>query len=148
MYSINAIAISDDLIEMKIYYNRILIGSKKLELNFNENKTPTFVESGYEYLSIEFENFIKNVENLIPDQFSFDDQDRFDGFKFVEINEFNYLVIQNEVNNTNLSVYIAVNTESLKGIILDLKAINSVLNKTIEKQLNYYNKLENPLDED
>ena len=147
MYSINSIPISNDLIEIKIFNGKLLIGSKILELNFNENKKPTFVESGYEYLSEDFNNFINNVESLIEDKFSFDDQDRFDGFELVKL-ELNmkiqyYLIFKISNDSSNMSVYITIDKETVKGIVSDLKVLYNLLNKTINEQLEYYDKLEN-----
>jgi hypothetical protein len=144
MYSINSIPISNDLIEIKIFNGKLLIGSKILELNFNENKKPTFVESGYEYLSEDFNNFINNVESLIEDKFSFDDQDRFDGFELVKL-ELNmkiqyYLIFKISNDSSNMSVYITIDKETVKGIVSDLKVLYNLLNKTINEQLEYYDK--------
>jgi hypothetical protein len=88
MYYINIINLSEDSIELQIFNDNLLLGTKIFELNLNENKKPTFVESGYEYNEKEFEKFILNVENFqTPDEYSFDDQDRFDGFQFIKQNE-------------------------------------------------------------
>jgi hypothetical protein len=147
MYSIDSTPISNDSIEMKIFYERLLIGSKILELNFNENKKATFVESGYEYFSEDFNNFINNVESLTEDKFSFDDQDRFDGFELVKLElkmKTEYFLIFKVLNDiSNMSIYISIDKDSAKGIVSDLKVLYNLLNKTIDGQLEYYDKLEN-----
>jgi hypothetical protein len=147
MYSIDSIAISNDSIQIKIFYEKLLIGSKILELNFNENKKPTFVESGYEYFSEDFNKFINNVESLTEDNFSFDDQDRFDGFELVKLElkmQVGYYLVFKVLNDSsNLSIYINIDKETVKGIVSDLKVLYNLLNKIIDEQLEYYDKLEN-----
>jgi len=88
MYSINTLKIDEDKLQITIGYESKVIGKKILELSFNENKTPTFVESGCIYLTEDFDKFIKIVDRDIFDtniivSFSFDDQDRFDGFEII-----------------------------------------------------------------
>jgi len=147
MYSIDSTPISNDSIEMKIFYEKLLIGSKILELNFNENKKATFVESGYEYLPEDFNNFINNIESLTEDKFSFDDQDRFDGFELVKLElkmKIEYFLVFKILNDSsNMSIYISIDKDSAKGIVSDLKVLYNLLNKTIDGQLEYYDKLEN-----
>ena len=148
MYNIDTISIEEDKIQIKIFYEKLLIGSKTFELNFNENKKPTFVESGYEYSAIEFDSFIKNIESLTPDMFSFDDQDRFDGFMFIKsetkTNPDYYLVLKIAVELSNVSIYIRVDETSVKGITHDLRSFYNIINNTIESQLKYTETLENP----
>ena len=144
MYYINILNLSDDSLELQIFNDDLLIGSKIFELNFNENKKPTFVESGYEYDSMEFEKFILNVENLEINEYSFDDQDRFDGFQFIKQNEKYYLVLKILNELSNLSLYMLVTSETKESTIKDLKIIHNTLNEMIKKQLENIDKLENP----
>jgi len=145
MYYINILNLSEDSVEIQIFNDDLLIGSKIFELNFNENKKPTFVESGYEYDSIEFEKFILNVENFqTPDEYSFDDQDRFDGFQFIKQNEKYYLVLKILNELSNLSLYMLVTPETKESTIKDLKIIHNTLNEMIKKQLENIDRLENP----
>ena len=145
MYYINIINLSEDSVEIQIFNDDLLIGSKIFELNFNENKKPTFVESGYEYDEKEFEKFILNVENFqTPDEYSFDDQDRFDGFQFIKQNESYYLVLKIVNELSNLSLYMLVTKETKEGTIQDLRIIYKTLNEMIKKQLENIDKFENP----
>jgi hypothetical protein len=148
MYNLESICIEEDKIQLKIFYEALLIGSKIFELHFNENKKASFVESGYEYSSMEFNSFISNVESLVPDIFSFDDQDRFDGFMFIKseskTNVEYYLILKIAVELTNVSIYVRIDENSVKGIVHDLRTFYNMINNTIESQLNYFEKLENP----
>jgi hypothetical protein len=144
MYYINILNLSDDSLELQIFNDDLLIGSKIFELNFNENKKPTFVESGCEYDSMEFEKFILNVENLEINEYSFDDQDRFDGFQFIKQNEKYYLVLKILNELSNLSLYMLVTPETKESTIKDLKIIHNTLNEMIKKQLENIDRLENP----
>ena len=144
MYYLNVFNIEEDCIEIKIFNDNLLLGTKLFELNFNENKKPTFVESGYEYVATEFDKFILNVENFILDEYSFDDQDRFDGFQFIKNNENYYLVLKISNELSNLSLYMLVTPESIKSTITDLRLIYTSLNEKIQKQLENIDKLENP----
>ena len=96
MYSINTVEVSTDSLEIIFEFNSVIIGTKILELSFNEDKTPTFVESGYSYLKVEFEDFIKRIEtNDLGYAFSFDDPndpDIFDGFEYKTVGNKKYLV--------------------------------------------------------
>ena len=145
MYYINILKLSEDSLELQIFNDDLLLGSKIFDLNFNENKKATFVESGCEYSSIEFDKFILNVENFqTPDEYSFDDQDRFDGFQFIKQNEKYYLVLKILNELSNLSLYILVTEETKEGTIKDLRLIYKTLNEMIEKQLENIDKLDNP----
>ena len=144
MYYINILNLSEDSVEIQIFNDDLLIGSKIFELNFNENKKPTFVESGCEYDEKEFDKFILNVENLEINEYSFDDQDRFDGFQFIKQNEKYYLVLKILNELSNLSLYMLVTPETKESTIKDLKIIHNTLNEMIKKQLENIDRLENP----
>jgi len=124
-----------------------MIGSKLLELNFNEDKSPTFVESGYSISLFDFDNFIKNVESFESDMFSFDDQDRFDGFMYLKSeNDTNnsYLILKIAIELTNISVYIPINDITHKGIIADLRVLYKLIETTIKENLEANYRFENP----
>jgi hypothetical protein len=145
MYYINILNLLDDSVEIQIFNDDLLIGNKIFELNFNENKKPTFVESGCEYDEKEFDKFILNVENFqTPDEYSFDDQDRFDGFEFIKQNEKYYLVLKIVNELSNLSLYMLVTEETKESTIQDLRIIYKTLNEMIKKQLENIDRLENP----
>jgi hypothetical protein len=167
MYSINTLKIDDERLQIRVSHEYRLIGEKILELSFNENMSPTFVESGCVYSSEEFESFIKLIEMNFNSpnpncSFSFDDQDRFDGFEVINITKGisyqdkqdvsstqgqNYLVIKTQVEKSQTSIWILLTEETISGIVLDLKFLSKQINELIESQLKYYSILANPFPE-
>jgi hypothetical protein len=149
MYSINTLKIDDDKLQISVGYETRIIGEKILELSFNEDMTPTFVDSGYAYLPEEFKTFIQGLEsNLANPSFSFDDQDRFDGFEVIDtIKSHKYLVIKTQVERSQTSIWILLTEETIPGIISDLKFLSKQISELIESQKKYYELLSNPYPE-
>lgn len=147
MYSINTLKIEDEVLLITVTYESKIIGEKILELSFNENKTPTFEESGCVYISEEFERFIKSINlETTYSLFSFDDQERFDGFVIQTIKNIKYLVIKTLYERSCTSVFIELNEENIQGIISDLNYLRSQIDSMIQTQLKYYDILANPYD--
>ncbi len=150
MYSINTLKIDEDKLQITLGYESKVIGEKILELSFNENKTPTFVESGCIYLTEDFDKFIKIVDRDIFDtniivSFSFDDQDRFDGFEIIRtIKNQIYLVIKTSYERACTSIWIELTKDTKSGIVSDLNYLRSQIDAMIESQLKYLEILSNP----
>jgi len=152
MYSINTLKIDEDKLQISVYYEARIIGEKILELSFNEDMTPTFVDSGYAYLAEEFDTFIQslelNVSNPLNSSFSFDDQDRFDGFELIDtIKAQKYLVIKTQIERSQTSIWILLNSDTIPGLASDLKFLSKQINDLIESQKKYYELLSNPYPE-
>jgi hypothetical protein len=149
MYSINSLKIDEDKIQITVSYESKLIGEKILELSFNEDMTPTFVESGYAYSSEDFESFIRGLEsNLLNQSFSFDDQDRFDGFEIITTSKGNkYLIIKTQVERSQTSIWILFTDETIPGIVSDLKFLSKQIKELIDSQKKYCELLSNPFPE-
>ena len=124
MYRIDSSLEPDtDIINIRIYYNKIIIAKKRLELNFTASNKPTFVTSGYDYNNYDFNQFIQSIEDNSSNIYSFDDHDRFDGFEYIN-DEQSYLVLKIENELTNISVIMEISSlESKQGIIADLKLL-------------------------
>jgi hypothetical protein len=141
MYFIDTIKVEEDCLQITVKYNNIIIGQKILELNFNEDRKPSFVESGNPYCKIEFKQFIDNLDN--GSSFSFDDQDRFDGFI---VNE-KYLLIKHTYEMSNNAIWIELNENTKDGIKSDLLKLYEEIDKMINLQMKYYLSLENPFED-
>jgi len=128
----------------------VLIGRKVLELSFNEDKTPTFVDSGYSYLRTELEDFIKRIQtNNLGYAFGFDDpndQNIFDGFEFKSIGKKNYLTVRISNSRADSEILIQVTDENREGIISDLNNLVKQIDDIIKDGLNYLDHIENPED--
>lgn len=152
MYSIDSIKTSDDNIQIIIKYNNITIGKKNLELSFNENKTPTFSDSGCVYSSIDFQEFINNIqyESETNIHFSFDDLDNFDGFEIDNDNfdnkKYFYIKTINEKTNNNIMILMD-SVETVEGIKKDLQFLLTQIDEMITSLRQHYDILENPFEE-
>ena len=152
MYSINTVKVNSDCLEIQFEFNSTIIGKKLLELSFNEDKTPTFVESGYSYLRTELEDFIKRIQtNNLGYSFGFDDPndpDIFDGFELKSIGKKNYLAVRSTNARTSTEILIQVTDENCEGLISDLNNLVKQIDEIIKDGLNYLVHLENPEDID
>jgi hypothetical protein len=148
MYSINTVRVNSDCLEIQFEFNSTIIGKKILELSFNENKKPTFVESGYCYLATELEDFIKLIEtNDLGYTYSFDDPDDpdiFDGFEFKSIGKKNYFVLKLTNARTNMEILIQITDENRKCIISDLNNLVKQIDNIIKEGLNFLQFVTNP----
>ena len=133
----------DNLIVIKLYNDRIVIMNKLLELNFNENKDPTFAESGYQYESLLFDSFIQNMEHKISNIFAFDDQNRIDNLEYINEIDKEHFVFRINIELSNMIVMVPINDKNRKDIINDIKALFKLINKTIKDSLEAIEKLEN-----
>lgn len=148
MYSIDTLKIEEEILILTIKYESKVIGEKILELSFNENKSPTFVESGCIYFSEEFDLFIKsiNLDTTSDLKFSFDDQERFDGFMIETRKDTKYLLIKTLYEQSHTAIFIELNEETIQGIKSDLNHLRSQIDLMIETQTKYYDILANPYD--
>lgn len=148
MYSINIVKVSPDALILQFEFNSTLIGMKTLDLSFNEDKTPTFVESGYTYLKVELEDFIKRIEtNDLGYAFGFDDPndpDVFDGFEYKSIGKKNFLVSKLTNARTSSETLIHITDENRAGIVSDLKNLVEQIDEIINNGLKYLLYIENP----
>lgn len=148
MYSVNTVKIASDCLEIQFEFNSVLIGRKILELSFNEDKTPTFVESAYSYLSSELEDFISRIEtNDLGYAFGFDDPndpDVFDGFEYKSIGRKNFLVSKLTSSRASVETLIEVTDSNREGIVTDLKNLVKQINGIISDGLRYLEYIENP----
>lgn len=147
MYSIDTVLIDQDILLISIYYDSIIIGRKFIGISLNEDKTPTFAESGYAYDKDNLVNFINLIEKNEFNEyssFSFDDQDRFDGFRIIFIKTIPYLSIISNYERSSTSVYIKITEENRAGIVSDLKYLVSKIDELIDKEIKYYSFLEDP----
>ncbi len=148
MYSINTIKVDTDCLEIQFEFNSVIIGRKTLELSFNEDKTPTFVDSGYSYLSLELEDFIKRVEtNDLGHAFGFDDpndSDLFDGFEYKSIGRKNFLVSKLTNVRASVETLIEVTNDNRAGIVSDLKNLVKQIDGIVKDGLDYLSHIENP----
>jgi hypothetical protein len=152
MYSISTLKIDDDKLQITVGYDSMIIGQKILELSFNEDMSPTFAESGYTYLPQEFDTFVnllgEGLNSLVSLSYSFDDQDRFDGFELTHtVKSQNYLVIKTHVEKSQTSIWVLLNDETIPGIVSDLKYLSKQINELIESQKKYLDSLANPYPE-
>jgi hypothetical protein len=152
MYSINTVKIETDCLEIQFEFNSVLIGKKTLELSFNENKTPTFVESGYNYSKVELEDFIKCIQtDNLGHAFGFDDPndpDVFDGFEYKSVGRKNYLVTKLTNAKTGAEILLQITDENREGIVSDLNNLVEQIDKIIKDGLSYLSHIENPEDID
>ena len=133
----------DNIIVIKLYNDKIMIMNKLLELNFNANKDPTFVESGYQYESIIFNKFIENIKDKIPDIFSFDDQDRIDNIEYIKNDITEHLLFRIHIELSNIMVLIQFNDNTRENIVNDLKMLSKLIDDTVKNNLEAIEKLEN-----
>jgi hypothetical protein len=152
MYSINTVKIESDCLEIQFEFNSVLIGRKILELSFNEDKTPTFVESGYSYLKVELEDFIKCIKtNNVGHAFGFDDPNDpeiFDGFEYKSIGRKNYLVTKLTNAKTGAEILVQITDENREGIVSDLNNLVIQIDDIIKNELSFLSHIENPEDID
>ena len=133
----------DNIIVIKVYNDKLIIMTKLLELNFNANKDPTFVDSGYQYESLVFNKFIENMKDKISDSFSFDDQERIDNIEYINNDNSEHLLFKIHIELSNLLVIIPFNDDTRDNIVNDLKMLSKIIDTTIKNNLEAIEKLEN-----
>jgi hypothetical protein len=89
-----------------------------------------------------------NMTNLTNLTFSFDDQDRFDGFEIIStVKGDQYLVIKTQVERSQTSIWILFTEQTIPGIVSDLKFLSKQISELIESQKELYELLSNPFPE-
>jgi hypothetical protein len=87
-----------------------------------------------------FKYFIEGIKTGISVAFSFDDQDKFDGFILTNT----HLVIKTAYELSGTSIYIEIDDNNRDQIVKDLLNLHLIIDQMISKQQEYYKWLANP----
>ena len=134
------------MIQIQVFHDKVQVMNKLLNLDINDNKTPTFAESGYEFDPDEYCRFLNCVKHQTDSFFAFASNEDietalFDGIYFHMGEDNPILIFTTAIGKANMSIHIPMK-DCYQHILGDLDALYKVINDLVCSRLDYLEYLE------
>ena len=141
MFRIKSQPYDESMVQIQVFDDKIMIMNKLLNLDINDDKTPTFSENGYKFSPDDYCHFLNHMAHNTDSFFAFDSDEcedslLFDGMYFYIGDDTPTLIFTTSINKVNMSVHIPLQ-KCFDNIMSDLDLLFKTINTLICNKLDY-----------